>query len=268
MAEDNKYFEVEKDGPIVIWRYSNPPKNLWCIEAGAEFARLENEFFEDPELRVGVFTSAMAGVFIQHFDVSILVERGERLRREPTTAPPPRRPGFRPGSKPIIAAINGDLGGGGLERALAFDFRFMSRAARASALEINLGILPGGGGTQRMPRLIGRAKALELQLLGRAVYGDEAERIGLVTRACDPDRLMPETLAFAKELAERPPLAVHHVRQCIYDGMDMTLEDGLFMESGLFAELVKSDEAMAIMRAYVAGGQEVSQIVGRVPQVG
>lgn len=262
MTEETRYFEVEKDGPIAIWRFSNPPKNLLSIEAGQEFARLMNEFFQDPELRVGVFTSAMPDVFIQHFDVSILVGWTENLPKDR-----PRRIAFRRDSKPIIAAINGDLAGGGLELAMSLDFRFMSRTARAAAVEVNLGILPGGGGTQRMPRLIGAAKSLELQLLGRAVYADEAERIGLVTRACDPDRLMPEVMAFARELAARPPLAVRNIRQSILEGMSMPLEDGLALESGLFDELLQSDEAAAIMRSYVAGGQDVRQIVGNVPQV-
>jgi len=102
---------------------------------------------------------------------------------------------------------------------------------------------------------------LELQLTGRRVYADEAERIGLVTRACDPERLMPEALAFARELAMRPPLAVHHIRRAIYEGMSMSLDDGLALESELMRELMQSDEALERMRAYVAGGQNSRRIV-------
>lgn len=261
MAEEAKYFQIEKDGPVVIWRFYNPPKNLWNPETGQEFARLENEFYADPELRVGVFTSAMPDVFIQHFDVSVLVNMGEGLKKQ---APPatPRRVAFRRDSKPIIAAINANLAGGGLERTMSFDFRFMARNAGASQGEVNVGILAGGGGTQRMPRLVGIGRSLELQLTGRRVYADEAERIGLITRACDPDRLMPEALAFAHEIAARPPLAVQRIRQCHYEGMSMPLEDGLAMESELFRELVQSDEAMERMRAYVARGQNARVIAG------
>jgi enoyl-CoA hydratase len=262
MAEEAKYFQIEKDGPVIIWRFYNPPKNLMNPEVGTEFARLETEFYDDPELRVGIFTSAMPDVFIQHFDVSVLVNWGENLRKQAPPQSRPRRVGFRRGSKPIIAAINANLAGGGLERVMSFDFRFMARSARASQGEVNVGILPGGGGTQRMPRLIGIAKSLELQLTGRPVYADEAERIGLITKACDPDRLMPEAIAFAQEIAARSPLAVHHIRQCIFEGMSMTLEDGLAMESELFFELVQSDEAMERMKSYVAGGQNARRILG------
>jgi len=260
MTQQPRFFLVEKEGPIIIWKYHNPPKNLLTSESGAEFAQLENEFYADPDLRVGIFTSAMPDVFIQHFDVSLLVNMGENLLKQ-AAAPVQRRVGFRRDSKPIIAAINANLAGGGLEMVMRFDFRFMSRNAGASQGEVNVGILPGGGGTQRMPRLIGIAKALELQLIGRRIYADQAEQIGLITKACDPDRLMPEALAFARELAARSPLAVKHIRRCIYEGMEMPLEDGLAMESELFRELVRSDEAMALMRQYVSGGQNVRTLV-------
>ncbi|MFH1646259.1 MAG: enoyl-CoA hydratase/isomerase family protein, partial [Chloroflexota bacterium] len=242
------------------WKFYNPPKNLWTTETGTEFAQLQDEFYKDPELRVGVFTSAMPDVFIQHFDVSILVNMGETLAKQRPTEPPPRRIAFRRDSKPIIAAINANLAGGGLERVMSFDFRFMSRTASTAQGEVNVGILPGGGGTQRMPRLIGMAKSLELQLLGRRIYADEAERIGLITKACDPERLMPETMAFARELAARPPLAVSLIRRCIYEGMEMALEDGLALESELFRETLVSDEALERMRAYVSTGQSAQRL--------
>lgn len=255
MAKEPRFFQVERDGAVIIWKFYNPPQNLWNVDTRTEFTDLTEDFYKDPDLRVGIFTSAMADVFIRHYDVSLLVKRGEDLVKEKTPAPPPRRIGFRHDSKPIIAAINAQLGGGGLELAMSFDFRFMSRTASASQGEVNVGILPGGGGTQRMTRLVGLGKALELMLTGRRVFADEAERIGLITRACDPPQLMPEALAFARELADRPPLAVRHIRRCIYEGMNMSLDDGLALESQLFQELVKSDEALERMRTYVATGQ-------------
>lgn len=257
MAIDPKFFMIDRDGAVVIWRFYYPPKNIWTGETATEFDDLVEEFYGDKDLRVGIFTSAMPDVFIQHFDVSILVQMGEQLLKAP---PPPRaeykpRGIYRRGPKPVIAAINANLSGGGLELAMACDFRFMSRTASASQAEVNVGILPGGGGTQRMPRLVGLPKALELMLTGRRVFADEAERIGLVTRACDPLWLMPETLQFAKDLAARPPLAVQHIRTCVYEGWDMPIDKGLEMEGQLFQELVKSADALERMRAYVNSGQ-------------
>ncbi len=256
MVNEPKFFKVEKEVPIVIWRFYNPPRNLWDAETGPEFLQLVESFYQDPSLRVGIFTSGMPDVFIQHYDVSLLVKMGEQLLQEKSPAPPPRRVGFRRDSKPIIAAINAPLAGGGLELAMSFDFRFMSRAASAAQSEVNVGILPGGGGTQRMTRLVGLGRALELMLTGRRIFADEAERIGLITRACDPVRLMPEALEFARELANRPPLAVSLIRRCIYEGMSMTLDDGLALESELFRETVKNGEALERMRAYVAASQD------------
>jgi len=255
MVFEPKFFDVEREYAIVIWKFCNPPNNLWNDETGPELMQLIQEFYADPTLNVAIFTSALPDVFIQHYDVSLLVKRGEEFLKNKPSGPVIRRPGFVIGSKPIIAAINAPLSGGGLETALRFDFRFMSRTAWASQSEVNAGILPGGGGTQRILRLVGLGRALDLMETGRRVYADEAERIGLITRACDPERLMPEVMQYARELAARPPKAVHHIRQCIYQGMDCGLEDGLALESELFRELLYTREALERMRNYVSRGQ-------------
>jgi enoyl-CoA hydratase/carnithine racemase len=255
-------FLVERDGPVVIWKYNNPPKNLWTAEAQNEYTQLIEEMEADPTLRAGVFTSALPDVFIQHFDVSILVMIGEMLKANPSATPEmPPRPAYRPGPKVIIAAINARLAGGGLELAQSCDFRFMSRTAYAAQPEVIVGILAGGGGTQRMPRLIGIDKALEIQLTGRLVCAEEAERIGLITRACDPHRVLAEALAFAKRIAAQPPLAVASIRRAIYEGMSMPLADGLALESDLFRELMMSDDALRLMKEYVAGGQDSDELL-------
>jgi len=262
MADKPRFFQVEKDGPVIIWRFSNPPQNLWNMETAAEFNDVVEALYEDPELRVGILTSAVAEVFIQHFDVSLLVQWGDALKAGQVTMPT-ERPAptgvYRRGPKPVIAAINAPVAGGGLELCMACDFRFMSRAASVAQPEVGAGILPGGGGTQRMPRLIGLGRALELQLTGRRVFAEEAERIGLVTRACDPLSLIPEAVEFAKILAAQPPLSVELIRRCIYEGTEMSLEDGIALESELFRETIISGDALDRMRAYVAAGQDADR---------
>jgi enoyl-CoA hydratase/carnithine racemase len=260
MADKPRFFQVEKDGPVIIWRFSNPPQNLWNMETAAEFGDVVEALYEDPELRVGILTSAVTEVFIQHFDVSLLVQWGDALKAgqvDLSAERPAPRGVYRRGPKPVIAAINAPVAGGGLELCMACDFRFMSRTASVAQPEVGAGILPGGGGTQRMPRLIGLGRALELQLTGRQVFADEAERIGLVTRACDPLNLMPEALEFARVLAAQPPMSVELIRRCIYEGTEMPLEDGLVLESELFQETLISGDALDRMRAYVAAGQDV-----------
>lgn len=269
MPIDPKYYVVEKDGPVVIWKFNNPPQNLMNLQTGAEFTELVEEFEADPELRVGILTSNLPHVFIQHFDVgTILSEWSSRTpeemaafaeQREKSADVKPRGLG-RLRRKPIIAAINGQTAGGGCETTLMCEFRFMSRTATLGCPEVNAGILPGGGGTQRMTRLLGIGKAMEMLLLGRVVDADEAERIGLVHKAYDFEELMPAALAFAKELAMRPPMAIGHIMECIYEGTQKPLREGLALEGKLFFELTQSEDAKAIMSAYVEGGQKVTNL--------
>ncbi|MBQ74722.1 MAG: hypothetical protein CMQ20_06820, partial [Gammaproteobacteria bacterium] len=259
MAIDPKYYIVEKDGPVVIWKFNNPPQNLMNLQTAAELTELVEEFEADADLRVAILTSHLPDVFIQHFDVETILsnwssessgdiaatqqldkELGEfktrglaRLRR-----------------KPIIAAISGQTAGGGCETTLMCEFRFMSRNASLGCPEVNVGILPGGGGTQRMTRLLGLSKAMEMLLLGQIVDADEAERIGLVHKAFDYEDLLPEAITFAKELAMRPPMAIGHIMECIYEGSQKPLAEGLALEGNLFLELAQSKDAKLAMSAY------------------
>ncbi len=258
-----KYFQVEIDGPIIIWKFHNPPKNLMNIEAMTELGEQVEAFDQNQDLRVGIVTSATPGLFIQHFDVSILQEWGQSLSQLPkeevaqtlALLPPPQGLSGRT-SKPVICAINGPVEGGGCEMALGCDFRFISRDCFMAQPEVYLGFPPGGGGTQRLARLLGSAKALELCLTGRRIYADEAERLGLVTRACDPNQLMPVVMAFALELAAKPPGGVRVIKRAIYEGLDKSLKDGLLLERELFFDCLTKPESLALMKLYVESGQD------------
>ncbi len=111
-----------------------------------------------------------------------------------------------------------------------------------------------------MTRLLGISKAMEMLLLGRVVDADEAERIGLVHKAYDYDELLPAAIELAKELAQRPPMAIGHIMECIYEGSQMPLKDGLALEGRLFFELTQTEDAKRIMSAYVEGGQKVNRL--------
>ena len=267
MAIDPKYYVVERDGPVVIWKFNNPPQNLMNLQTIAELTELVEEFEADPELRAAILTSNLPDVFIQHFDVATILdwsamtpeELAANRELQQAVAPEPRGLG-RLRRKPIIAAISGQTAGGGCETTLMCEFRFMSRTASLGCPEVNVGILPGGGGTQRMTRLLGMSKAMEMLLLGRVVDADEAERIELVHKAFDYEELMPAAIAFAKEIALRPPMAIGHIMECIYEGSQMPLSEGLALEGKLFFELTQSEDAKAAMAAYVEGGQNVDAV--------
>ena len=153
-------------------------------------------------------------------------------------------------SKPVIAAINGTAMGGGCELALACDFRYIAKGGMFGLPEVRVGILPGAGGTQRMARLLGTAKALELMLLGQVVDADEAERIGLVHKSIEPDQLLTAVLSLAGELAERPPLSLALIKRCVLKGTELPLVDGLRLEQDAFLETMRSDDASRLMRSY------------------
>ncbi len=268
MEIESRFYKLEKDGPIVIWKFDNPPQNLATLETFLELVSLVEAFDKDPELRVGIITSATPGMFIQHFDVSVLLSWAESMREasekeikeQLAMLPPPLGIGDLT-SKPVICAINGPVEGGGCEMALGCDFRFIAKDAHMGQPEVTAGIIPGGGGTQRLARLVGVARAMELCMSGRQIPAEEAERLGLVVSACEPEALMPTVMAFAHELATKPPLAIANIKKAIYQGSSMALLEGLVLERDLFFECLRSDEAINIMRLYVAAGQDTEKMM-------
>jgi enoyl-CoA hydratase/carnithine racemase len=136
--------------------------------------------------------------------------------------------------QPVIAAINGDAIGQGLELALACDIRIASETSRFGLPQIKSGIIPWDGGTQRLSRLVGKGKALEMILTGEMIKAQEALRIGLVNRIVPPDKLMAVAMDMAKEMASKGPIALKYTKEAIYKGMDMTLEQGLHLEADLY----------------------------------
>ncbi|MEO6988755.1 MAG: enoyl-CoA hydratase-related protein [Aquihabitans sp.] len=162
-----------------------------------------------------------------------------------------------------IAAVAGFALGGGCELALACDFRLASSKARFGQPEILLGIIPGGGGTQRLPRLVGPARAKDLIFTGRQVRADEALAIGLVDRVIEPEALHAEALAWAAELAAGATVAQGLAKQAIDDGLDSTLGDGLELEQRRFVEVFGTDDAAIGVASFLADGPGHATFTGR-----
>jgi len=136
--------------------------------------------------------------------------------------------------RPVIAAINGDALGEGLEIALSCDIRLASDKARFGLPQVARGCIPVDGGTQRLPRIIGRGKALELLLTGDMIAADEALEIGLVSQVVSPEMLAKETGKLAETVAAKGPIALRYLKEAVNKGMDMTLEQGLRLEADLY----------------------------------
>ena len=153
--------------------------------------------------------------------------------------------------KPIIGAVSGFCLGGGNELAMNCDMIIASETAVFGQPEVNVGIMPGAGGTQRLTKIVGKMKAMEMILTGQSISAVEAHRIGLVNRVVPADSLMEETKRVAQEIASKPPISIRAAKQAILSANDMTLDVGLDYERYLFYSLFATEDAREGMRAFL-----------------
>jgi enoyl-CoA hydratase len=162
-----------------------------------------------------------------------------------------------------IAAVNGFALGGGLELALACDFRVGAEDSRFGVPEILLGVIPGGGGTQRLPRLVGSSRAKEMIMTGRQVRADEALALGLVNRVVAPDDVLEAALTWAAELASGPVVAHGLAKGAVDRGLDGTLKEGLAIEREAFTAAFATEDAAIGIRSFSENGPGKAAFVGR-----
>ncbi|MCW2700761.1 MAG: Enoyl-CoA hydratase isomerase [Blastococcus sp.] len=165
--------------------------------------------------------------------------------------------------KPVIAAITGYALGGGYELALCADFRVLGASAKIGQPEIQLGVIPGAGGTQRLARLVGPAKAKDLVFTGRHVGAEEALEIGLADAVVPDDEVHATAIAMARKFAAGPPRALAAAKRAIDEGLDGTLDEGLTLESRLFAELFDTEDQKVGMQSFLESGPGKAQFTGR-----
>jgi len=218
---------LEKRKHIGIMTINHPPVNAWNWATMQDFEKALDAFENDQVVRVVIITGAGEKCFSAGFDIS---DAGNAHKTSPKARELWRRIDRFP--KPVIAAINGYALGGGLELAMCCQFRIMVDApeAKVGLTELNLGIIPGWGGSQRLPMLVGKAKALDMILFSRKISATEALEAGLVNQVSTTGRLMDDTLAFAEKLAKRPPVAISCVLRAIAAGAYEGLDAGLKVE--------------------------------------
>ena len=252
--------QVERrDDGVAVIRLDNPKMNALSQELLAELAAAAESLSDDPPGAVVVTGGERifaAGADISQFggpDEAIAITAGFHRALDAVAAIP----------RFVIAAVSGYALGGGCELALACDYRIASEKAVFGQPEILLGIIPGGGGTQRLPRAVGVSRAKELMITGRQVRADEALRIGLADEVVAPELLHERALALAGEVARGASQAQALVKRAVDGGIDGDLSDGLLLERASFVEVFRTDDSRIGVQSFLAEGPGKASFTGR-----
>jgi len=259
MAYEFDMIAVEVSDGVAVATLDAPPLNVMTPALFGELDRLSVEIETDPDIRVLVMQSAHPEFFIAHFDVSEILARPVDGVPVPTRKMKPYHAmceRYRTMSTVTIAQIEGRIGGGGSELAASFDMRFGVRGKTVvNQMEVALGILPGGTGTQRLARLMGRARALEVILGCDDIDAETAEQWGYLNRALAADEIGPFVMQLARRIASFPALAVELAKMSV-DSADKPLTEGLADEAYNFQVLLQTDAARSNMARFLEiGGQ-------------
>lgn len=247
-----RHLSIERSDGIAVIVVRRPEKlNALNVETVDELRRAAHQLSHDDETGGIIITGAGEKAFVAGADIAELARLGpldgERTSRRGQDA-------FRRLErmrKPVVAAVNGFALGGGLELALACDLRLASENARFGLPEVKLGIIPGYGGTVRLPRLVGRGRALELILTGEMIDADEAHRIGLVDRVFPQVELMGAADALLRKILANGPVAVGLALDAVDRAFDTSIEDALALESRSFGLLAATDDVREGMQAFL-----------------
>lgn len=243
--------DYNKDGRIAVITLNRPDTyNSIDVKTVRELHEALVDFRDDPELWVGIITGAGEKAFCAGADIKEMLPFIKECENRPWAFPATIFRGLEL-YKPLIAAINGVAVGGGLEIALACDIRIAAENARLGTPEVTLGIMPGWGGTQRLPRMIPWCKAAEIILMGKPIDAQEAYRIGLVNKVVPLPELMPTAKKWAEIICEAGPLAVRAAKEAMVRGASMPLEDGLRLENSLFTRLLDTEDYVEGKTAFV-----------------
>jgi enoyl-CoA hydratase len=244
--------DSSREGGVAVLTVNRPDAlNAFDVDTLTELRDRLRELAEDDEVRVVVLTGAGDRAFAAGADIKYMSGLDVGQAKEWGAL------GHEVGAlletmpKPTIAAVNGFALGGGCELALACDFRYASSTAKLGQPEVNLGIIPGWGGTQRLARVVGIGLAKELVLTGRVVDAEEALRIGLVNAIHEPDELLEKTLEVAQALAAKAPLALAAAKEAVNRALAGDHGDNLGREADYFGELFSSTDAKEGMTAFV-----------------
>jgi enoyl-CoA hydratase/carnithine racemase len=240
---------VAREEAFAVITLNRPPANAISEQLVKDLAAALAELATDDAVRAVIVTGAGDRIFCAGADLgaafsgdmAAFIRFGNGLLRRIERFP-----------KPVIAAMNGHALGGGCEIAMACHFRLLKETARMGQTETNLGIIPGFGGTQRMPRLIGRTKALEFMILGTQVPAAECLALGLVNRLTKEGETLAEAKALARQIARRPPVATRLLLEAVDDGLGAPIDTALEIETRAFLRTLSTEDAAEGMQAFFA----------------
>jgi len=240
---------LQQSDRVAVLTINRPEKRNALNQATRDEILHALDHLQQSDSRVLVVTGAGGKAFIAGADIGEFEGRTALTQREVMKQ---RRifDAVEEFPKPVIAMINGFCLGGGMEFALACDIRIAADSAKLGQPEINLGIIPGGGGTQRLTRLVGEGKAMELILTGDLIDGNEAKAIGLVNDAVPIDQLQTRVMALAAKLAEKSPIALRMAKEAVKTASRANLREGLDRETDLFCLAFSSEDKVEGVRAF------------------
>ena len=253
MSKPYETIKVEREGSIA-WIILNRPHRLNALndvmmeELGDALATVD----DDPGVRCVVITGEGDRAFSVGADITLFPKATPVMAETFSLKGQKIFSLIEEMSKPVIAAINGYALGGGLELALACDFRIAAEHAELGSPEINIGIIPGWGGTQRLVRIVGLSRAKRLVMLGERISAEEALSIGLVDKVVPFEKLREETMNLAGKLAEGPPIALQYAKYALNFGSQAPLEAGLRLESALMALLFSTKDVKRGIEAFMS----------------
>jgi enoyl-CoA hydratase len=257
-----EFVQVEIDAAVAVIRLSRPPMNALNAQVQTEIAEAAAQLATDRQVRAVILYGGEK-VFAAGADIKEMADASYAAMAVNTQRLQNAFTAVAQLPQPVIAAITGYALGGGLELALCADFRILGESARVGQPEIQLGVIPGGGGTQRLPRLIGPSRAKDLIFTGRFVGAQEALALGLA------DQVVPDAdvLTAAREMASRytngPALALRAAKQAIDHGLDVDLTSGLQLERLQFAALFATEDQKAGMHSFVENGPGKATFTGQ-----
>lgn len=250
MNQEN--LQLETDGGIAVVTI-NRPQALNALNPATlqELQQVFDALAADDKVQVVILTGSGEKAFVAGADIAAMQSLSALQARRFATLGQQLMRSIESAPQPVIAAVNGFALGGGCELALACDIRLAAETARFGQPEVNLGIIPGFGGTQRLARLIGKGRAMELLLTGAMIDGGEAHRLGLVNRVVAAADLLPAARALAEQILAKGPCAVRFIKEAVHNGLEMDLERANRYETELFGLCFASPEQQEGMQAFL-----------------